>query len=1125
MPKRLSTTQSDDDDDGDDNNDSDCRGNNLGAEAGAPVLRPIPAHTQTSRPPAQKKHRPKSAKKMTASEVKACDASTDRLSQTRAVVPVHVPPTARSGKSAILTGIMICLGGKADSTDRAKSVKSLVMEGKTAGSVTVHIHNNGPDAFKPEIYGQTIIIERKITREGSGSYKIMDADGVTHCTTRRTLVAILDHMSISIANPLTILTQDTSRQFLANSTPSSKYNFFSNGTLLAALSADHLVMNQCLEEAKTSFKARTALIPDLKKDYDNATERFEEIKRFEGLEDEIVRLQHRIAWAWVEQAEGELHKERDEMELNQKKLDERNESIEKCEETIRLLQERLDVVSQHAAALALQAEPINNRFKEAQRDIVQLKEDRAKFDGDEQQCQRYIRNAEATRDAMDKKIEEETKKLGRDNRQARERKIAEIETFKNEKVEISSKLVELTEQIDRLDSKRISFQKAVAEYHERVEGLKRNLMEEQNARKNLENRDYNRLQAYGVEMARVLQAIKDLDERRMWKSKPVGPLGLFIKLRKPEYRGVIEAVLGSLLKGFVVDNDSDRDRLKRVIADCGGKFMILKQDGRVFHLNGGEPDPEILTFYRAMEISDPVVMRQLVIHRNIEKIALVPSNSDGDRVASSGPNRSMPRNVSSVYTIDNVQIGGRGGALQTRSGLINHRSMPLLGVDVEHEIMEKTRRIHHMQTSLSDLNGEAKVADANARAVASELRDLRNEKANLTSRSVGIESAIKKLEEDLIEEEPASLAIYESKKAEAEKEIEGQILQLQGFQTAKRKINENITAKQQEATDLKRQLDVIKEQSVEKTRETNDIKEEIAKMVRKKEELSARRDEMTTKILELEAGIQQMKQKVDESISKATRVTDGVRIEANGTVHELSMAVARKQAVLKENLGQLSIRELIVHALIQKNSLGTREEVLSNLAAKKKQFDDAIAERDAVKVLLETLSIAIDARVDDWKTLQRSITKKAKNTFTMMMQKRGFNAKLLVDHTKQTLDLRVDVHNLGFSQRADKDKDPRTLSGGEKSFSTVCLLLSLWESMGNPFRALDEFDVFMDAVNRTISMQNMISYARSGDPPCQYIFITPQDMSHVPDLNGRDVQVHRLRDPERNQGRLDFQPV
>ena len=35
----------------------------------------------------------------------------------------------------------------------------------------------------------------------------------------------------------------------------------------------------------------------------------------------------------------------------------------------------------------------------------------------------------------------------------------------------------------------------------------------------------------------------------------------------------------------------------------------------------------------------------------------------------------------------------------------------------------------------------------------------------------------------------------------------------------------------------------------------------------------------------------------------------------------------------------------------------------------------------------------------------------------------------------------------------------KTLSGGEKSFSQICLLLSLWEAMGSPIRCLDELYV------------------------------------------------------------------
>jgi hypothetical protein len=52
----------------------------------------------------------------------------------------------------------------------------------------------------------------------------------------------------------------------------------------------------------------------------------------------------------------------------------------------------------------------------------------------------------------------------------------------------------------------------------------------------------------------------------------------------------------------------------------------------------------------------------------------------------------------------------------------------------------------------------------------------------------------------------------------------------------------------------------------------------------------------------------------------------------------------------------------------------------------------------------------------------------------------------------------------GTNEAENIKRDTRHLSGGERSFATICLLLSIWSSTFSPIRTLDEFDVFMVGV-------------------------------------------------------------
>ncbi|GMG55777.1 unnamed protein product [Ambrosiozyma monospora] len=137
-----------------------------------------------------------------------------------------------SGKSAILTGISVALGAKANDTDRGSSLKSMIMHGKNIARAIVTFKNEGPEAYKPEVYGKRIIVERVLRTEGANALHVKDASRKTISNKKKTIEDILDHFGITIANPMTVLTQTEAKTFLAQSNDEDKYRYFMQGTRL-----------------------------------------------------------------------------------------------------------------------------------------------------------------------------------------------------------------------------------------------------------------------------------------------------------------------------------------------------------------------------------------------------------------------------------------------------------------------------------------------------------------------------------------------------------------------------------------------------------------------------------------------------------------------------------------------------------------------------------------------------------------------------------------------------------------------------------------------------------------------------------------------------------------------------
>jgi chromosome segregation ATPase len=205
-----------------------------------------------------------------------------------------------SGKSAVLTALTLCLGGKAAATNRGQNLKSFIKEGRDHCSIRVKIKNEGSAAYRADLYGKSITVERHFTRAGTSGFKLKDENDRLVSIKKSDLEDIIDAFALQIDNPMNVLTQDNARQFLNDSSPKEKYKFFLKGTQLQALKEDYVLMESQLEEMQDKCLTLEADVGVLKSQFQEALAK---AQRAHNLEQMAVReklLAHQMAWAEVE---------------------------------------------------------------------------------------------------------------------------------------------------------------------------------------------------------------------------------------------------------------------------------------------------------------------------------------------------------------------------------------------------------------------------------------------------------------------------------------------------------------------------------------------------------------------------------------------------------------------------------------------------------------------------------------------------------------------------------------------------------------------------------------------------------------------------------------------------------
>nr|XP_020028189.1 structural maintenance of chromosomes protein 6 isoform X2 [Castor canadensis] len=976
-----------------------------------------------------------------------------------------------SGKSAVLTALIVGLGGKAIATNRGSSLKGFVKDGQSSADISITLRNRGDDAYRANVYGDSIVVQQHISMDGSRSYKLKSETGTVVSTRKEELIAILDHFNIQVDNPVSVLTQEMSKQFLQSKNEGDKYKFFMKATQLEQMKEDYSYIMETKERTKEQINQGEERLIELKRQCLEKEERFQSIAGLSTMKTNLEYLKHEMAWAVVNEIEKQLNAIRDNIKIGEdraarldRKMEEQQVRLNDAENKYKDIQDKLEKIIQETNArapecLALKVDLTAKKKTYNEAEVLynrSLNEYKALKKDDEQLCKRI----EELKKSTDQSLEPE--------RLERQKKICWLK----------ERVKSLQDQENSVNEEIEQFQQAIEKYKEEYARIKREELDvkhvlnyNQRQLKELKDSRTDRIKRFGPHVPALLEAIDDAYRRGYFTHKPVGPLGACIHLRDPELALAIESCLKGLLQAYCCHNHADERVLqalmKRFYPPGTSRPQIIVSEFRsemydVRHRAAHHPEyPTVLT---ALEIDNAVVANSLIDMRSIETVLLIKNNSVARAVMQS---QKPPKNCREAFTADGDQVfAGRYYSSENTRPKFLSRDVDSEISDLENEVENKKAQILNLQQHLSALDKDIKHNEDLLKRCQLHYKELKEDEAE--------ENKIKmKMVEKNMEHQKENMEHLKSLKIEAENKYDAMKLKINQLSELADPLKDELNLADSEVDNQKRGKRHYEEKQ----------KEHLNTLNKKKRELDMKEKEL------------------EEKMSQARQICPE-RIE-----------VKKSASILDKEINRLRQKIQAEHA-----SHGDREEIMRQYQEARESYLDLDNKVRTLRRFIKLLEEIMTHRYKTYQQFRRCLTLRCKLYFDNLLSQRAYCGKMNFDHKSETLSISVQP---GEGNKASFN-DMRALSGGERSFSTVCFILSLWSIAESPFRCLDEFDVYMDMVNRRIAMDMILKMADS-QRFRQFILLTPQSMSSLP--SSKLIRILRMSDPERGQTTLPFQPV
>jgi chromosome segregation ATPase len=469
---------------------------------------------------------------------------------------------------------------------------------------------------------------------------------------------VLKQAYVQVNNPVSLLNQDTSRNFLHSSKPADKYKLFMKATQLEQLQGDYQMILEQRDIMTTSLELKRASLPDLQREVVKWEEKFKNLAQLDELAASKQQLEHEIAWAQVVALEKERNSLARDMQKRErsipkytKKVEDCKAEVEKGESSIHELEEELKLVNQEAAER-------QRRHKTVQEDMKKKRDAYGKAKRELQAVAHECRGEERARNELRNRLAElsaASSRKSRENqemiRKARKQELQdEVEHLRSEMAEEQRQKTNLETTIHRKTEQLYDVQRKIGDSKRQVERYDHELS-------GLERNRGNKLQVYGDWMPRLVYAI---DKEHGFHKKPYGPLGRYLKLIEEKWALAVESVLGSgLLAAFCCHDQHDLQLLRRLVTThCPRDRQpnLIKQTFREesYDVSLSRPHCDQPTFFDIVKCSEPVVFNALVDQRKVESILMIEKSDMAKRVM----HFNTPRGAKEAFTLNGDQLFG-----------------------------------------------------------------------------------------------------------------------------------------------------------------------------------------------------------------------------------------------------------------------------------------------------------------------------------------------------------------------------------------------------------------------------------------------------------------------------------